>query len=152
MELDAIDRKLLAAVQIDSAQTAETLAARVALSPSAVQRRLNRLKDEGVILREAAIVSHEAAGRPFLLIVEVRVESDKEPDATDFERRILNAPEVMQCYYVTGGADYVLVCSFKTMSEYEAFSQKLFIENARVVRFETKVVISPIKMTLQVPV
>ena len=150
MELDAIDRKLLAAVQIDAAQSADALAQRVGLSASAVQRRLNRLKEAGVIRREVAVVSHEAVGRPFLLIVEVKVEGDKEPDATNFERRIESSPEVMQCYYVTGGADYVLVCSFRDMSEYEAFSQRHFVENPRVVRFETKVVISPIKMTLQV--
>ncbi len=53
---------------------------------------------------------------------------------------------------VTGQADYILVCTFKDMSEYEAFSQTMFVETPSVVRFQTNVVISPMKMTLQVPV
>lgn len=152
MKLDAIDRKLLAAVQIDAAQTAEQLAMRVGLSPSAAQRRLKRLKDTGVVRQEIAVVSHEAVGRPFLLVVEVKVEHDHEPEATTFTRRLESAPEVMQCYYVTGRADYVLLCTFRDMSEYEAFSQKMFVESSNVVSFETSVVIKPVKMTLQVPV
>lgn len=152
MELDAIDRRLLAAVQIDAAQTSEQLAKRVGLSPSAVQRRLGRLKETGVIRHEVAVVSHEAVGRPFLLIVEVKIEHDHEPEATNFVRRLEAAPEVMQCHYVTGRIDYVLLCTFKDMSEYEAFSQRMFVEAPNVVSFETSVVIKPIKMTLHVPV
>ncbi len=152
MELDAIDRKLLSAVQIDAAQTAEQLAARVGLSASAALRRLNRLKGAGIVRQEVAVVSHEAVGRPFLLIVHVKVENDHEPEATHFIRRLQSAPEVMQCYYVTGDADYILICTFKDMSEYEAFSQRMFVGARNVVSFQTSVVISPLKMTLQVPV
>jgi Lrp/AsnC family leucine-responsive transcriptional regulator len=152
MEIDAIDRTLLAAVQSDATQTAEQLATRVSLSASAAQRRLNRLREAGVIRREVAVVSHEAVGRPFLLIVAVKVENEHEPAATRFVRRLTSAPEVMQCYYVTGQADYILVCTFRDMSEYEAFSQKMFIEAPNVVSFTTSVVITPLKMTLQVPV
>lgn len=152
MKLDAIDRKLLAAIQADAAQSAEKLGTRAGISPSAAQRRLKRLRDTGVVRREVAVVSHEAVGRPFLLIVHVRVENEHEPDATTFARRLEEAPEVMQCYYVTGRADYVLLCSFRDMSEYEAWSQATFVENPNVVSFETSVVIKPLKIGLQIPV
>ncbi len=78
-------------------------------------------------------MSHEALGRELILIVEVKVENDHEPDATNFARRLETAPEVMQCYYVTGRADYVLLCTFRNMCEYETFSR-------------------PVKMGLRVPV
>ena len=152
MKLDAIDRRLLAAIQVDSSQSAQRLAGRVGISPSAAQRRLKRLRDSGVVRQEIAVVSHEAVGRPLLLVVEVRVENDHEPEATAFVRRLERAPEVMQCYYVTGRADYVLLCSFRDMSEYETFSQAMFVENPNVVSFETSVVIKPLKVGLQVPV
>lgn len=152
MELDWIDRRLLAAVQADASQTAEQLSQSVGLSASAAQRRLKRLKDAGVIHRETALVSHEAIGRPFLLLVEIKVEHDHEPEATNFVRRLEAAPEVMQCYYVTGRADYIVICTMKDMSEYEAFSQRMFVESPNVVSFETSVVIKPIKMGLQVPI
>jgi len=70
----------------------------VGLSASAAQRRVNRLKDAKVIRQEVAVVSHEAVGRPFLLIVQVKVENDHEPEATNFMRRLQDAPDVMQCY------------------------------------------------------
>lgn len=56
MELDRFDRQLLNLVQEDSAQTAEALAQQVELSPSAIQRRLRRMRDEGVIVRDCAVV------------------------------------------------------------------------------------------------
>lgn len=152
MKLDAIDRKLLEAIQIDAAQTSEQLAEHVGLSPSAAQRRLKRLKDAGVVRQEVAVVSHEAVGRQLILIVEVRVEHDHEPEATNFTRRLETAPEVMQCYYVTGRADYILLCTFRDMGEYGDFSQRMFVENPNVVSFETSVVIKPVKMSLSVPV
>lgn len=152
MELDAIDRKLLAAVQADATQTSEQLATKVSLSASAVQRRLTRLRETGVILRDVSIVSHEALGRPFLLAISLKVENDHEPEASNFVRRLENAPEIMQIYYVTGEYDYLLFCTFKDMSEYEMFSQRIFVEAPNVVKFTTCVVIKPLKMTFQVPV
>ncbi len=152
MKLDAIDRKILSAVQVDAGQTAERLALCAGISPSAAQRRLKRLKRAGVVRQEVAVVSHEAVGRQLLMIVEVKVEREHEPESTRFMKRLLAAPEVMQCYYVTGRADYVLVCTFRSMGEYDDFSQSLFVENSNVVSFETSVVIKTVKMGLQVPV
>lgn len=152
MKLDAIDRKILSAVQVDAGQTAEALALRVGISASAAQRRLKRLKQAGIVRQEVAVVSHEAVGRQLLMIVEVKIEREHEPESTRFMKRLLAAPEVMQCYYVTGRSDYVLVCTFKCMSEYDDFSQSMFVENSNVVSFETSVVIKTVKMSLQVPV
>lgn len=150
--MDALDKKILTLVQVDASLTAEQIGGHVGLSASSVQRRLHRLKEEGVIRGNVAVVAHEAVGRPFLLIVELKVENDREPEATQFVQRLVNAPEVMQCYYVTGRADYVLIVTMKDMNEYEVFTQRLFIEAPNVVSFETSVVIKPLKMTLSVPV
>lgn len=152
MKLDAIDRKILAAVQIDAAQTADQLALAVGISASAAQRRLKQLKRAGIVRQEIAIVSHEAVGRQLLMIVGVKIEREHEPESTRFMQRLLAAPEVMQCYYVTGRADYMLLCSFRNMAEYDDFSQALFVENVNVVSFETSVVIKTVKMGLRVPV
>ena len=74
MELDRFDRQLLNLVQADSAQTAERLAEQVELSPSASQRRLRRLRDEGVIERECAILNPSVIGRPDFFVVALHVE------------------------------------------------------------------------------
>ncbi|MEO7325995.1 MAG: Lrp/AsnC family transcriptional regulator [Dokdonella sp.] len=77
MELDRFDRQLLNLVQQDAGQTAERLAEQVSLSPSAIQRRLRRLREEGVILREIAVVDPRKIGRPVHFVVSVQVEHER---------------------------------------------------------------------------
>jgi Lrp/AsnC family leucine-responsive transcriptional regulator len=69
MDLDRFDRQLLNLVQQDSAQTAERLAEQVGLSPSAIQRRLKRMREQGIILRDIAVVEPRAVGRPTFFVV-----------------------------------------------------------------------------------
>ena len=115
--LDSLDRKLLDAVQLDNAQTAEALAARVGLSPSACLRRLRRLREVKVIEADVALISPERVGRPLTMVVQVTLERER-PDLIDaFKRTMRAAPEVMQCYYVTGETDFVLIVTARTPSE-----------------------------------
>src|ERR1700730_16550303 len=74
MELDRFDRQLLNLVQEDAGQTAERLAEQIPLSSSAIQRRLRRMREEGVITRYAAVVDPEKVGRPTLFVVSVQLE------------------------------------------------------------------------------
>lgn len=80
------------------------------------------------------------------------MENDHEPEAANFATKLQNAREVMQFYYVTGSSDYVVICTMRDMTEYETFTQRLFIKSKNVASSQTSVVISPLKMTLQVPV
>ena len=77
MELDRFDRQLLRLVQEDSARTTAQLAARVALSPSAIQRRLRRLREAGVIAREIAVVDPRRVGPSTTFLASVQVESER---------------------------------------------------------------------------
>ena len=76
-DLDRFDRDLLNLVQEDSGQTAESLAAQVALSPSAIQRRLRRMREEGVIAREVAVVDAAKVGRPTFFIASLQLEQER---------------------------------------------------------------------------
>ena len=69
MALDRFDRQLLTLVQEDAGRTAEQLAEQVPLSPSAIQRRLRRMREDGVIQRQTAIVDPQRVGRPTLIKV-----------------------------------------------------------------------------------
>ena len=84
MELDQFDRQLLNILQEDSGQTAEELAKQVPLSASAIQRRLRRLRDEGVITRYAAILDPAKVGRSTLFVVSVQVERERPELLTQF--------------------------------------------------------------------
>ena len=104
MELDDFDRRLLDALQEDNRQTGEELAALVGLSPAACLRRAQRLRDEKVIERDVSILAPGAIGRRLTMGVLVTLEREG-PDFVDaFKRAMRQAPEVMQCYYVTSTA------------------------------------------------
>lgn len=152
MELDRFDRQLLNLVQEDAGQTAERLAEQVALSPSAIQRRLRRLHEQGVIEREVAVVDPRAVGRPTLFIVSLQVERER-PDLMSQLRRWLSGQEhVQQAFYVTGEADFVLVVTAPDAESYDALMGRLMSENPNVKRFTTNVAMSVVKRGLSIPI
>ena len=150
--LDEFDLKLLDAVQRNSRLTAEQLAAKVCLSASAVQRRLHRLRERKVIEAEVAIVSPDAMGLSLTAIVEVTLDTDRPKVVEEFQRAIQATPEVMQAYYVTGNADYVLVVSAKNMAEYEAFACEFLSKRPHVKHFRTSIVMRRVKSGMILPI
>jgi Lrp/AsnC family transcriptional regulator, leucine-responsive regulatory protein len=150
--LDEFDLKLLDAIQHNSRLTAEQLAEKVCLSPSAVQRRLHRLRERKVIEAEVAVVSPEALGLRLTAIVEVTLDTDRPKVVGEFQRAIQAAPEVMQAYYVTGNADYILVITAKTMEDYEAFARRFLSKRPHVKYFRTSIVMRHVKRGMTVPV
>lgn len=152
MELDRFDRQLLNLIQEDAGQTADQLAGRVALSSSAIQRRLRRLRAEGVIVRETAILDPKAVGRPTFFVVNLQVERER-PELLTQLRQWLSAEEhIQQVFYVTGEADFILVVSAPDTETYDALMVRLMSENANVKRFTTSVALSVVKRGLTIPV
>ena len=151
VELDSFDVKLLEAVQENNRLTAEELSDRVGLSASACLRRLKRLRAEKMIVADVAVISPEAAGRALTMVVEVTLERER-PDIMDgFKRAMRQTPEVMQCYYVTGDTDFVLIVTANDMRHYEAFTKRFFFDNPHVRRFHTSVVMDAVKVGLKMP-
>lgn len=152
MGMDRFDRQLLNLVQEDSSRTAEELGAHVALSPSAIQRRLKRLKDIGVIVREAAIVDPRKVGRPTFFVVSLQVERER-PELLARLRAWLSAePAVQQAFYVTGEADFILVVTAPETESFDALMARLVAENGNVRRFTTSVALGLVKRALTIPV
>ena len=124
----------------------------VALSPSAIQRRLRRMREQGVIVREAAIVDPKKVGRATFFIASLQVERER-PDLLAQLRRWLAAQEhIQQAFYVTGEADFVLIITAPDTETYDAFMVRLVNENPNVRRFTTKVALSVVKRGLTIPV
>ena len=149
--LDSFDLKLLNLVQVDARRTADDLSELVGLSPSACLRRLNRMRDEGVIEKEIAIVSPSALGKRLSMVVEVSLERERPDIISDFKRSMQATPEVSQCYYVTGEVDFILIVSVESMSAYEAFTNNFLFNNKNIRRFNTLVVMDRVKVGLAVP-
>lgn len=151
-KLDAFDVKLLKIVQYDNRLTAEALSERVGLSPSACQRRLRRLREEGVIEADISVISPETVGRQLTMIVEVTLERERPDIMDEFKRSMIATPEVMQCYYVTGDIDFILILTARDMRHYEQFTKQFFFDNPNIRRFHTLVVMDRVKTGLYVPI
>jgi Lrp/AsnC family leucine-responsive transcriptional regulator len=152
MELDAFDRRILALVQRNSRATAAELAAEVGLSPSACHRRLAALRASGAIEAEVAIVDPRAVGRRITMVVTVTLEREHSDVITAFKRACREQPEIMQCYYVTGASDFVMILTTRSMEAYDAFVERFLFANRNVRRFETMVVMDRVKVGFAVPI
>ncbi|WP_425404942.1 Lrp/AsnC family transcriptional regulator [Hwanghaeella sp.] len=150
-ELDDFDVKLLNLVQEDSRRTSEALAGEVGLSATACQRRLKRLREDGVIQREVAVVDPEKVGRKLTVIVEVILQHGRPDIVDEFKRRMRALPEVQHCYYVTGASDFVLIVVTEDIKAYEGFIHRVLYASKSIQRFETTVVMDTVKAGLSVP-
>ena len=119
--LDAIDKRILAELQANARLTNVELAERVGLSPSPCLRRVRRLEETGVIQGYATLVTQEAVGLPVSIFVMVTLEKQVERALEIFESKVLERPEIMECYLMTGDSDYLLRVVTADLGAYERF-------------------------------
>jgi len=108
IELDATDWKILARLQEDARLSNVELARAVNLSPSPCLARVRRLEEGGLISRYVTLLDALALGITVSVFIQVRLERQVEKALEIFERAIAERPEVMECYLMTGDADYML--------------------------------------------
>ncbi|MDC7694237.1 Lrp/AsnC family transcriptional regulator [Asticcacaulis sp. DXS10W] len=148
MELDKFDRLLLNLVQEDAGRTSDSLAEQVPLSPSAIQRRLRKLKDGGIIQREIAVLDPRKADRPVIFIVGLEVERERPELLAELRRWLSKEEQVQQAYYVTGETDFVVVIASPDTTSYDELMTRLVEDNPNVKRFTTNVALSVVKRGL----
>ena len=151
-ELDQFDARILEILQQDNLTPQRAIGEAVNLSAPAVQRRISRMQESGVIKANVAVIDPLAIGQTITLLVEVCVESERVDLLDAAKAGFASAPEVQQCYYVTGDADFVLVVIVPNMAAYEAFTRRLFFGNANVKHFRTLVVMDRVKVGLTLPI
>jgi|SRR6185437_1566824 Lrp/AsnC family leucine-responsive transcriptional regulator len=149
--IDAFDIDILNLVQENNLLTSQEIAEKVALSASAVQRRLRRLREERIIVADVSVIAPAVVGNRATLIVEVSLEREQLHHLEEFEKTVRKLPEVVQCYYVTGRADFVLILNMASMEEYGEFTKRVFFANPNVKQFHTAVVMSQVKFSTRVP-
>ena len=150
-DLDSFDLAILAILQRDNGTSQRMIGEAVNLSAPAVQRRIRRLEESGVIQANVAVIDPERVGRAITLIVDVELVSERAELIDAAKRSFAQAPEIQQCYFVTGEADFVLVMTVATMANYEALARRLFHSNDNVKRFRTLVTMDRVKVGLQLP-
>ena len=139
LRMDSIDRRILDCLQRDASLTNLALAERVGLSPSACLTRVKRLRESGVIERVVALLNPAALGACLHIVVEVTMERDDKRLYRRFEQRLSEAPEVTQCYSVTGECDFVLILAVADMDAYDRFCDEVLYADGNMRKFRTLV-------------
>lgn len=150
-QVDGFDLRILEILQADNHTPQRAIGERVGLSAPAVQRRIKRMEEAGIISANVALVEPERVGQAITILVEVNVESERLDLLDATKARFAAAPEVQQCYYVTGEADFMLVVLVPSMGHYEALTRRIFFDNPNIKRFRTLVVMDRVKVGMTVP-
>jgi Lrp/AsnC family transcriptional regulator, leucine-responsive regulatory protein len=154
--LDAIDRRILRALQADGRVTYDQLAGQVGLSSSATLRRVKRLEEAKVICAYVALVQPERIGLGLTAYINVRLEKNTEThkrNPMDLFRASVQAwPEVVECAALTGEMDYLLHVVVQDMAHYSRFVMDSLLKHPSVQDCKTSFVLQRLKSTTALPV
>ena len=123
--MDATDLKILSILQEDASISVADIAARVNLSQTPCWRRIQRLEEEGVIVRRVALVDPVAIGVGLTVFVEIETGEHSKQWVERFAAAVLELPEVMEVYRMAGEVDYLLRVAIADMEAFDAFYQRL---------------------------
>ncbi|MEZ5559303.1 MAG: Lrp/AsnC family transcriptional regulator [Pseudomonadales bacterium] len=118
-KIDRIDRAILHELQLDARLSNLALSERVNLSESACLRRVRRLEESGLLRGYVGLVDQSMAGYPDNVFVQITLVSQQQDDLAAFEQSVKKIPEVMECYLMSGIADYVLRVIVEDARDYE---------------------------------
>ena len=122
--MDSKDRQILKELQADGRLTNQELSERVNLSPSPCLRRLRLMEEQGVITGYTALVDQKAWGLPVTVFIRIKLERHGDDAVQAFERAIINMPQVMDCWLMTGRSDYLLRVIAADLDDYERFVRR----------------------------
>ena len=155
-ELDAIDLRVLRALQADGRMTYDELASQVSLSSSATLRRVKRLEESGVIAGYVALLTPERVGLALTAYINVRLEkhseSHKRSPMDAFRASIQGWPEVVECAALTGEMDYLLRVVVADMAHYSRFVMDTLLKHPSVQDCKTSFVLDRVKSTTALPI
>ena len=145
MNLDRKDQKILEIVQSNNLTPHREIADRVGLSTAAVTRRLGRLRKQGYIKADVSVLNQKLLNRSLVIISQVVADSEKLEERDAMRDAFMRCPQIQQCHYVTGEADFILIFNVADMGEYESLTRELFFSSGNVKRFTTFVSMETVK-------
>jgi DNA-binding Lrp family transcriptional regulator len=152
MQLDAIDRAILAALQADGRLSNVELAQRVHLSPSACLRRVKQLEESGVIAQYVALLNPKAVGAHGTSFTIINLASMGNAALEAFEQAVRQTPEILDCYYVAGANDYLIRFAYRDAEDLERFHTEVLMRLPGVDRSNSMLVLRTVKRTTSLPV
>jgi Lrp/AsnC family leucine-responsive transcriptional regulator len=150
--LDALDRKILEALQADGRMTLADLSAKVGLSPSPCLRRVRSLERSGVIARYVAVLDQRRVGLPVSAFVSIKLEKQKQESLDRFAKAVERWPEVLECYLMTGSRDYWLRVVVPDLEAYERFVKQKLTRLEGIASIESSFALEQVKYTNVLPI
>ena len=145
VKLDRTDLRILTELQRDGRLPVVALAERVALSPTACQRRVQRLEQSGAIARYAAVINPAALGLEIQAFIQVRIERQSKDVTESFESAVRKLPEVRACYVMTGDLDFLLHVFVADLKAFSDFAMHRLISVPGVKDVRSSLVLESIK-------
>ena len=149
--MDRTDLRILDLLQTDASRSTAQIAEAVGLSPSPCWRRIAQLEQQGVIRRRVALLDRELLDLGVTVVVQVRLTTHGRQSLVDFEERVRELPEVMQCFTVMGAIDFVLIVVTTDIRAYERLMRERLSQLPGVQAIESNIVMSAIKDTTALP-
>lgn len=151
IDLDAVDRRILRALQQDGRLPVTTLAELVGLSPTPCLRRIKRLEETGVIARYTAAIDPARVGLPIQAFVQVALSSHSEEVASAFHRALALREEVIAAYALSGNMDYMLHVVAADFESYADFAMKALLRMPGVKETRSSFVLTALKSPGAIP-
>jgi Lrp/AsnC family transcriptional regulator len=151
MNLSPTDIKILSLLQQDASLTAAEIAQQVNLSTSPCWRRINRLEKEGLIEKKVALLNLEKLGMGLVVFARIRLSKNDEDSLQVFEDKVRSFEEVVECYTVTGSADYFLKIITRDIKHYDRFLRRHLIQIPAVRDINSNVAVTKIKYSTELP-
>ncbi|MEQ1950188.1 Lrp/AsnC family transcriptional regulator [Mesorhizobium sp. CN2-181] len=150
-ELDEIDRKIIAAIQMDGKITTQDLADKVGLSASPCARRVRLMEQDGIIKGYTAVIDQKKAGLPISAFASIKLERQREEDLDRFSQAVTRWPEVLDCYLMTGQRDYLLRIVVRDLDAYEEFLKAKLTRLDNVASIESSFALKQVKRSEILP-
>lgn len=150
-ELDKIDRAIVRELQADGRISNQTLSERVGLSPSPCSRRLRMLEEAGIIKGYTALIDEAAIGFAMSVFVFIKLERQVDDALRTFEAAIMEYPEVVDCWLMTGTRDYLLRIVATGLPHYETFLTGELTKIPGVASIESSLTLRRVKSSPAIP-
>ncbi|GGB02428.1 Lrp/AsnC family transcriptional regulator [Puia dinghuensis] len=120
-DLDAVDIQILTILQYDARMTTKEISAKTGKSVTAIHDRIHRLEERGVIQSYVALLDRNCIGKKLTGFTTVKLKEHSDTILSQFEKEVVKFPEVMECYQLTGIADFLLKVVIADMDAYNNF-------------------------------
>lgn len=152
LAIDQIDRRILDILQRKPGVSATSLGEQIGLSQSACWRRVQRMRDEGIIKDQAVKLDREKVGLDTMVFAHVKLTSHGRSNLASFSEAVSRFPEVLDCYVLLGNVDFLLRIVTEDIKAYEQFFFEKLSQLPGIQEVNSSIVMSDVKHTTVLPI